>query len=237
MREFYSLLLAVVLLPLTAQVADKSVTDCNGNTRSIHGVLATGKVLVVASKGLDCSICKSAAPAVQNFAAQNIGTIEVWGAMTYTYSSNTPTCSDVSSWISTYGWTDVFTFVDSDKHWFLVGTPRYIVYDPSDYSIAYAGPNRTTAFQTASGLANSVGLSGALLSDIELVNFTGGVEIRNLSESADYRLVSLTGHIVDSGRLDKEHNLIYTSAFRSGIYLLALQSRGGERITRKIFVN
>jgi Zn/Cd-binding protein ZinT len=83
MKRILSLFIYALLLPLSAQVADKSVTDCNGNTNSIYAVLNSGKVLVVTSSGLDCSICMSAAPAIQAYAAQNSANIEVWGSMTY----------------------------------------------------------------------------------------------------------------------------------------------------------
>lgn len=237
MKAFYSFIYLVCMLPLAAQVADKSVSDCAGNTRSIHGVLGSGKVLVVASKGLDCSICKGAAPAVQSFAAQNVGSIEVWGAMTFTYNSNTPTCSQVGNWVSTYGWTDIFTFVDSDCYWFMTGTPRYIVYDPSDFSEAYKGPNRSVAFQTAMDLANTVGIRTPKLNETEIINMRGGLEVRNLATVVDYQLIGLTGALVGSGTLDAGNNRISTLSLRPGIYLLTLKSQDGNSITRKVLVN
>lgn len=232
-------MMLLFFLPLSGQVADKTVTDCNGNSRSIHGVLATGKVLVVTSSGVDCSICMGAAPAVQTFAAQNTGTMEVWGAMTFKSSANTnkPSCTQVNNWVNTYSWNDVFALVDSDRHFFMSGTPRYIVYDPSDYSIAYSGPNRSQAFQTATALANTVGFSTPGLRDVELVNFPGGIELKNFSGTMHYKLVSLTGKLVASGNLDQSGNRLMTNTMRPGIYLLALEAGDGQRITRKIFVN
>ncbi len=237
MKRFYTALLCIALLPLGAQVADKSVTDCAGTTKSIHGILGSGKVLVVASKGLDCSICKNSAPDVQNFAAQNVGTIEVWGAMTFTYSSNTPSCSQVDNWVNTYNWSDVFAFVDSDRHWFKTGTPRYLVYDPSDFSIAYTGASRSTAFQTAINLANSVGIEAWSIQDIEIVNIPGGMDINNLSDGAFFSLYSLTGKVVKEGVVDSNNKHISTQDFNSGIYLLMLQTEAGTKTVRKIFVN
>lgn len=237
MKTFNALLLLIAFLPLSAQVADKSVSDCSGSTRSIYGVLGSGKVLLVASKGLDCSICKNSAPDVQNFAGQNQGRIEVWGAMTYTFNANTPTCAQVANWVSTYNWTDIFTFVDSDRHWFMTGTPRYIVYDPSDNSEAYNGPNKNTAFQTATSLANSIGVTESSLQEIEISQVVGGIEIKNLPFTVSFNLYSLTGKEIFSGRMDENNNRISTESLKSGIYLLRLQGSGGAEVVRKLFVN
>lgn len=237
MKIFYTAFLLLALVPLGAQVADKSVTDCAGTTNSIYSVLGSGKVLVVASKGLDCSICKSSAPAVQNFAAQNVGSIEVWGAMTFTYNSNTPTCAQVSNWVSTYSWTDVFSFVDSDRHWYMTGTPRYLVYDPADSSLAYVGANRSLAFQTAKSLVSSVGRGELDFSDINIINVEQGVEVQNLPAPISYDLYSLTGMVVLEGNLDRNENRVGTAGLKSGIYLLKLSTKAGEGVVRKIYVN
>ena len=237
MKNLYPIFLALLVLPAFGQVANKTVTDCNGDTRSIYGVLSTGKVLLVTSSGLDCSICMGAAPQVQSFAAANKGSVEVWGAMTFTYNSNNPTCTQVTGWVNNYSWTDVFAFSDDTRHWFMTGTPRYIVYDPADSSKAYEGPSRSQAFQTATSLANTVGLEQRDLDRVEVGNYAGGIRVFNLGESTTAELISLTGKLIKSGRLSPDANQINTSGLRSGIYLLRLQTGNNETLVRKVLVN
>ena len=236
MKSFYAIAFALSFFSLNAQVADKTVTDCSGTSNSIYAVLGSGKVLVVASKGVDCSTCKGSAPQVQTFASQNKGTIEVWGALTYAFNSNNPTCTQVNNWVSTYNWTDIFTFADTDRHFYKTGTPRYIVYDPSDSTVAYSGPNRTQAFQVAQSLASSVGSVEENLSELSIINFRGGIEVINLTDRTTYELFDITGKNVDSGVLMPSEGKIYTENFNQGIYLIRFETTSGITV-RKIYMN
>src|SRR5688500_4452207 len=87
----------------SAQVADTSYTDCDGNTESIYGIIGQGTPLIIASKGLDCSICMGQAPGIQTFAADN-PTVRVWAAMNNKYSTAQPTCTGANDWETTYAW-------------------------------------------------------------------------------------------------------------------------------------
>lgn len=122
-----------------------TVYDCNNTSKSISATLASGKALLIASKGFDCSICVNGAPALQSWAASNKSKVAVWAAMTNTYNNQTPTCSNVSTWKSTHSWNDIFMFIDSTKRWFVNGTPKYYVYNPSNGAIIYSGNNVSTA--------------------------------------------------------------------------------------------
>ncbi len=102
---------------LFGQVDDRTENGCDGTARSVYQVGDEGKPLLIASDGLDCSICMNHAPDVRNFANDNQGTIEVWGAMSYLYSNAIPTCANVEQWNTAYNWTTIFTFVDLDEFW------------------------------------------------------------------------------------------------------------------------
>jgi len=148
MKVLYTLLtLAWFTVTLQAQVANRTETDCNNQSRSIYNVLSTGKALLIASEGLDCSICQSKAPGLQNWAASNSSQVEVWAAMTFTYSSNAPNCAQVNNWVSNYNWSDIFTFIDQNEFYFQSGTPIYWVYSPADSSRQGPFGNENTAIR------------------------------------------------------------------------------------------
>jgi hypothetical protein len=93
MKKLLTVLLSLSLLILQGQVMDRTVEDCNNNSNSIFNILASGKALIIASKGFDCSICVNRAPGWGTWATANKQQVEVWGAMTNTYSSAIPSCN------------------------------------------------------------------------------------------------------------------------------------------------
>ena len=149
-----STLLAIALSAMAfgQAIDDRTETNCEGESRSVYDIAATGMPIIVASKGFDCSICISQANEVAEFANENVWSIQVWGAMKYTYSSAIPDCDDVNAWVDTHSWDNVFSFPDPDGHWAWLGTPYYQVIDPSTLEIAYEGPNFTNATIIAQGL-------------------------------------------------------------------------------------
>jgi hypothetical protein len=160
------LFLAFLPWMAAAQVPNRTHTDCSGQTRDVYSTLASGKVLLVASKGHDCSICINSAPALGTFASQHSAHIAVWGAQTLTYSSANPTCTQVNNWVNAYNWQSVFAFVDANREWYIGGTPYYYVIDPRDSTQAYAGTNRTTAQNTALAIVNALGINDVRASAI-----------------------------------------------------------------------
>ncbi len=238
MKKLYLALLFGASVALSAQVADKSVTDCNSTTKSIYTALATGKPLVVASKGFDCSICQGAASPLQNWASQNPG-VQVWGAMTFNYSGNTPTCSNVSSWVGQYNWNNIFTFIDDTRHWYKFGTPRYYVYDPSDSTIAYEGANQSTALSTAEGLAATVGQPEVTQKPFSVSASNGSVSLFNLPQGyTTVQVVSLTGNVVKTVNFSSPGDVekVALENFSVGIYLVNVQNKSGFHTVRKVYL-
>lgn len=140
-----------------AQVlADQQRSNCSGVSESLYDVLNANKVLVVAADGFDCSICMSHAPTIGNLANSNPDKIRVWGAMNYKYSSNAPTCNAVNSWVNSYNWSAVFSFIDAPISWASSGYPTYTVIDPRTKTVAYKGGNSNQAVSIANGIASQI---------------------------------------------------------------------------------
>ena len=229
MRKTYILILTLISFSLVnAQVIqNRSYTDCSGVTRTIYGVLSQGRPLVIASNGLDCPICMSHAPAWETFANQN-SQIEVWGAMTFTYSSSTPNCTQVSTWNSNYGWNTIWTFIDSSRTWLKVGTPRYYVIDPSDSTIAYEGGNTNQARSVAISLAGPLKVSenGQIEWNVWIQNGMIHLKANVPNQDMRYRLLSITGQEILSGRskfADGTGFLPYPEETPPGLYLILLE--------------
>ncbi len=238
MKQIYLILLAFAGLSLNAQtVTDHSVVDCNGNQNSIYQVLSTGTPLIVASKGFDCSICVSRAPGWGTWATNN-SSVEVWGAMTNTYSANTPSCAQVNNWVNTHGWSNIFTFVDANKFFFEFGTPRYIVYDPADSSIAYEGGNQSTARSTALSLVNNtISVAENPLEVIHYYYQNGSLEFKNIPEgNTQVDVYNLAGKKERSFNLNLNQSSFPVSDLPKGIYLLRL-TNSTSALTRKIVVS
>lgn len=159
-------LLLFSLTLVSQEPLDKTIYDCNSNSKTIQNTLGTGKALIIAHEGVDCSICQSKAPALQTWANNNQVKVEVWAAMTYKYDPNTfsNACQATNNWVSTYNWTDIFAFPDSNRAWVQNATPTYYVYSPADSSIIYQGTSESTAQSTAIS-ASTVGLKENLLAD------------------------------------------------------------------------
>lgn len=241
MKKLYTLLFSFFVLSVSAQVANVSVSDCYNNMTSIYGVLATGKVLVVASDGLDCSICKSKAPALQNWAAQNKTKIQVWGAMTYTYSNNNATCSGINAWVGNYGWSDIFAFADVNRHWFMSGTPRYTVYSPLDSTLAYQGFDESLALSTALQIAGNttVGLSEISQKPFYVSQSSGAVQLHNLPKGMnEIKVISLTGRVVKSTTITNMdgNSVINSSDLNAGVYLVNAQNNKGYNVVKKVHI-
>ncbi len=228
-----------LVVGLYAQVPNRTVTDCSNNSRDIHSVLASGNVLLVASKGFDCSICKSKASSLQSWAAQNKNAVEVWGAMTFTYSGNTPACSDVSAWVSAYGWNDIFSFIDASKYWYKSGTPRYIVYNPADSTIAYEGANDVLAQNTALGLATSIGDKEVAKREFSISAGSGFVTLSNLPHSTTrVQVISLIGQVMKTATISAPGDVEQVSLenYTPGIYLVNIQNKSGFQAVRKVYL-
>lgn len=238
MKKLYLALFLGASIALSAQVADKTVTDCNSTTKSIYAALATGKPLVVASKGFDCSNCRSTAAALQNWAAQNPN-VEVWGAMTYNYSSNTPMCSDVSAWVGQYNWNNIFSFIDDTRHWYKFGTPRYYVYDPSDSTIAYEGSSQSSALSTAAGLVSTVSQVEVAKKEFSVSASGATLSLFNLPQGqTTVQVVSLTGNVVKTINFNAPADVekVSLDKFSVGIYLVNVQNKSGFNTVRKVYL-
>jgi hypothetical protein len=250
MKNFFSLLFLVYSLTGTAQINNFTYSDCDANTENIYGVLSDNKVLLIASKALDCSICMNSAPTLQNFASTQQGRIRVWGAMNYKYSSNVPNCSQVNNWKSTYSWNNIFMFIDSNDDWEGQGYPTYYVISPVDSTIVYEGVIWSTASSKAIQLADSLGLTTGISSKENNENITKAFITRNqihinlasgfkTSEIEIFLTDILGNQIVRSKQKISDYNrqLIISSDkyLPTGIYMLYITSEGRKIFSRKLF--
>lgn len=239
MKKILTLVLSFSLFSLAAQVMDRNVEDCANNTNSIYSVLGTGKALIVASKGFDCSICVSRAPGWGTWATANKQQVEVWGAMTNTYNSNTPSCNMLNNWVSTHGWNDIYTFIDSAQYFFATGTPRYLVYSPVDSSLIYQGGSDSQARNLALN-ASQTGLSLRRNYSLESISFfinKGTLRFSALpSENVLVEIYNLTGQKEKVQNLSKDNAVLPLNDLPKGIYLMRLSSKG-QAITRKIVLS
>lgn len=193
MKTLYTFLGILFTLLSQAQVENRTETDCEGNSQSIYEILESGKPLIIASKGLDCSICMGEATNLANF-ANNQPNIAIWGAMLYLYQNQDPDCASIESWENSYGWDNIFSFPDIEEFWTGQGAPTYHVIDPSTAEIVYSGGFFSSASNTALGLI-TVGLedenrqpsftlfSNSGILNIEINSFSNGpgkIEVYNI---------------------------------------------------------
>ena len=230
------LLLSIFLLMFSgfaiAQVMDRTETDCNAVTKNIYDVLNEGKVLFIAADGFDCSICMSHAADIKTLADENTAGIAVWGAMDFKYSSATPTCGDIDNWRNTYGWSNVFMFLDEAKFWVDGGYPTYTVIDPADKTIAYKGFSHTTAISTAKTLAAKSSVK-VVSKDTYKVYVKGDVLVNKISATVTnpvIEIIDMTGKTVYSSghTLIKNGDVIeikLPASLNSGIYFAVLKSK------------
>jgi len=218
MKTFY---LSVFML-FSSYVYSQSYTDCSGSSEDLMAVLATGKPVLIASKGFDCSICVNQAPSVGQWATNN-PQVRVWGAMTFTYNpGGTPTCSQTNTWISTHGWQDIFTFVDASRDFFASGTPRYYVYDPATGQEVYNGFSFTLASQAALSAVSGISLEEEVGTTVSIHD--NNILLSNLSRPTNWKLLDLTGKTLSNGIAEPIEGSfeISKSSLNSGIYLLLL---------------
>ena len=142
----------------------------------------------------------------------------------------------MNSWVSTYGWSDVFAFVDANKDFLNTGVPRYLVVNPADSTVVYDGGNINAAQNAVTTLLASIGINETDLKQNTVV-YQSGNEIR--VEGIDYAGL-ISGQLYDlSGRRVKTWESLEDGAFRvqsdllSGLYILQLEV-DGIPISKKI---
>ena len=226
----------------TAQAPlNKTVYDCDSNSKNIQDVLGTGKALIIAHKGVDCSICKSSAGPLQTWAAANKSKVEVWGAMSYRYNPNSfkPECQKTKDWDSTYAWNDIFAFADSSRSWAASSSPRYYVYSAIDSTIVFQGSSRTVAQDSALNHSTIVvGLNELSAAEqIKVVYNAGQIELKNLPEKTiELFVYNLNGKLIEKRRDFNLSTSINTAGFEKGIYILQLRTKDGFTINKKLFI-
>ena len=243
MKRFIPLVL-LIILPLfsLAQVANKTQVGCMGETANTWMSLANGKALLIASEGFDCPICQSTATSLGTFATNHTAEVTVWGAMTYLYTSGTPTCDQLSTWVQNHGWQQMFNFIDADQFWFNQATPRYIVVDPADSSIAYDGASMQDATNTALSISTATGLEPVdnsanfktYVQDGQLVVSPG----KNPGNESYVSVFDITGKQLAHHKLQNTSNQQFIhlpAGMRSGLYLLRFNTSFGT-IARKIYI-
>jgi hypothetical protein len=240
MKIFSTLFALLTLAVASAQpIADRTETNCDGESRSVYEVTGTGQSIIVASKGFDCSICISQADNVAAFANDNIGVVQVWGAMRYTYSSATPDCDDVNNWDNTHAWSNVFSFPDPSGYWSGNGTPFYQVIDPTTLEIAYSGSNFTNASLTALGLTT---LSTADIIREEGLSINGDGEYLNVqfwgnkTGQAQMDVYNIVGQKIEHYPFEVNAGAnVFALPFpaKDGIYIANISLSNGQKIALK----
>jgi len=225
-----------------SQVQDKSYTDCAGSNESIYETIGQGKPLLIASKGLDCSICMSQAAEVQEFAAM-YPAVRVWGAMNYRYSQALPTCAASNIWRTTYSWNDIFMFLDLTDEWQGLSYPTYYVISPVDSLIAYQGPNFNSASEAALSLIPSA-VNPVNDSGFEIVFNENNIRLNCISarceEFTKLALVNLSGQLVFSADLKysagQSESFDIPESISPGIYFIRLSGRKGLHYSKKVLI-
>lgn len=225
----------------TQPPANITVYDCNGASKNIYNTLATGKSIIVAHKGVDCSICINSAPGWQTWAASNKNKVEVWGAITYTYNPAqfTPAnmCAKTAQWVTTHNWMDIFTFPDSNRIWVNGGSPRYYVYSAIDSSIVYQGSNSTTARNTA--IAQSVvGLEKSFLANSSIYIVEKQLQLKDLPSFIESVMVyNLKGQLVLQEKVIYENQVINMTNLKAGIYIAQFRTNDNRLESLKLSLN
>jgi hypothetical protein len=231
--KYFLTICAIICINISkAQNLNVTYTNCDGNTESLFDILGSGQVVLVASKGLDCSTCISQAPANQTFAANNVGRVRVWGAMSNRYNQANPTCMQLASWKTTHSWNNIFMFVDADRNFEGEGYPTYYVISPVDSLVYFEGNSFTTASQKATQLADSLGLTTSvnnysknsnelnIISHKEALIITG-----SYVEKMPVVIVDIAGRIVYKNTLQfvtNEPQIIATKNLNKGVYLITV---------------
>lgn len=240
MKHLYILILLVFTIPSIAQIADRTETNCEGESRSIYQVGDEGQPLLVASKGFDCGNCQNQADNVIEFAQANAGNVEVWAAMINLYSSATPTCQNIANWNSTYSWDEtIFSFLDLDEHWLLTGTPIYYVIHPSTRDIVYQGSNFSTASSTALSLGTTDVSNEVRNGNFRIYQGDQGIVVKKPSGlKGELRIFNIVGQEVFSAVLVGETDQL-TLSFNTidGIYIASFYSEGVQLSSKFIFKN
>lgn len=239
MKSTFTILLALSTTLAFGQVEDYVHTDCEGETRSVYDVGESGLPLLVASKGFDCSICIFSADDVVEFANDHVGQVEVWGAMTFKYSSATPTCDEVQQWNSQHDWGEnIFTFPDVDENWRLIGVPRYYVVHPTTHEIEYEGSSFTTATSTALSIGvitNTNDFENNL--EFSIFQSQNGLAIRKEADiSGTLRIFNIVGQEVYAQILNQGADLeLINAAFTEGVYISTIYSDEGESSRKFVY--
>ena len=225
---------------MLAQVpANKTVYNCNNGSKNIYATLATGKSIIVAHKGVDCSICRNSAPGWQTWAAANTSKVEVWGAITYTYNPNqfTPAnaCQKTLTWKNQYNWNDIFTFADSSRSWVNGGSPRYYVYSAIDSTIVYQGSSSSTARSMAIA-QSTVGIKKIdLKADLNLKVSYGELSISSsLNRIKSVQLFSVDGKLILNQLVNSNFYKTNISEYTKGSYIILVEDINGNLGTDKI---
>ena len=218
---------------------NRTVYDCVNNSKNIYATLSTGKSVIVLHKGVDCSICRGAASGWQTWAAANTTNVEVWGALTYTYSGSAfpvaNMCTLTNNWVATYGWNDIFTFPDSNRLWVQAGSPRYYVYSAIDSSIVYQGPNSAIARSTAIA-QSTVGINKSILKDAKVYSYNGELIIKNLpNEIKALKIFNANAQLVLEKESQDKDQVINLANYEKGIYIVQFISPKGIESKKLIF--
>ena len=219
--------------------ANATVFDCNGLSKNIYQTLASGKSIVVAHKGVDCSICRNSAAGWQTWAAVNTNKVEVWGAITYTYNASSfiPPCQKTIAWKNQYNWIDIFTFADSSRQFVANSSPRYYVYSAIDSTIVYSGNSPTTARNMALS-QSTVGIKRSILKGSKIYFSNNNIILNHLSPSINkLSIFTLNGQLVKNSSLNSTSNLINVSSLDRGVYILNFTSSSNKSSSIKLAIH
>ena len=218
---------------LAAQVNNYVETDCVGQSQTLWDAIADGRALVISPQPMDHAGCGTIAENFDNFTQAFEDKVTGWAAMSL--QAGSATCFDIDTFVEPFEYNNVFFFLDSAEFWRNEFEADWIVIDPADTSVAYAGENMEDAFHIAHTLGPdfppvSTG-KNRFIADLNIGPnpFVDRLTIRTQgSETATVRIVNLMGETVYlwRGNLIQNHELVVPT-LPNGTYVVTVQTSDG----------
>lgn len=249
MKKIYSLLavsMFVIAPTMAQQVENFTEVSCEEESRTLHDVLDSGKVVLVASSGFDCGICMNHAQDMVAIADTYEASLEVWAGKVNIYNQDDPTCENIDGWRNTFEWDNIFMFLDEDEHWFIGGTPVYYVIDPENKEVFYQGssmPQVKAALQTLIGFGLSVDETNLQEEHFSLSMIENQIHANvhtNRAEEASFVLYDINGRLLFQENItlnsgENRLNMNLGKEFSKGIYLGVIKSETANFSTKLIY--
>jgi hypothetical protein len=125
-------------------------------------------------------------------------------------------------------YTDLKLYNTKQDQWFVIANSRVdkVEFDPDKWLIAKADVVNESPDVSRIGKLQIIPLSSLKVIQVLVPNFSG---------SETFRLIDVSGRVVQSGLLPSENSQIDTTLLPQGIYLVEVQTKAG-RTTEKVFI-